>query len=388
MASKYFNPFRRVKYRFGDNEPPTIMQDLSQYVDLVDQVKENLAFAEDYTILSGERPDTVSTKLYGTDSYYWTFFLFNDHIREQGWPIANEKIRALAKERYPHRIVTTKDDIASQPYGFSVGQKVQGATSGTIGTILQRRLDMGQLVIDTTNTVTSSTRTISIDVNENGVATDELTVEVETFHSPTLWKVFKDDVLVGTDSVTVTKLGKGFEITGIPFGASSTYTAQVLINTTNPSDNNFNLEQIYYVDPDTGLNIAFEAFKESEQYNAIHHYERTVYEAFNLDTVSSVQTGYDKKTIRNVVETLDNGELRESTERVDVGIGYENGARYYNEPANAKPVTFLERLENENNKLKQIKVIKPDAIESIAGEFKEAMIGKVDTPWVSGRRSR
>ena len=89
--SKYFSNFKPVYYRFGDNEPYSIFQNLTQYVDLIDQLKANNNFYQDYTIIAGERPDVTSFKLYGSPEYYWTFFLLNDKLRESGWPILRQE---------------------------------------------------------------------------------------------------------------------------------------------------------------------------------------------------------------------------------------------------------------------------------------------------------
>ena len=76
-TSKYFRPFDIVRYNFGDNESPVFMSDLTQYVDLIDQIKDNTSFYNKYTIVSGERPDTLAYELYESTDHYWTFFLLN-----------------------------------------------------------------------------------------------------------------------------------------------------------------------------------------------------------------------------------------------------------------------------------------------------------------------
>ena len=146
MTTKYFRNFNTVAYRFGDNEKPVMFNDLTQYVDMIDGIKDNISFYNQYTIVSGDRPDTLSYKLYGTTDYYWTFFLLNDDIRQQGWPVLAHEILPTAISKYPHRTVTTNDEIATN---FPVGTTVTGTTSNTVGTIVARRLEFGQLIIDT-----------------------------------------------------------------------------------------------------------------------------------------------------------------------------------------------------------------------------------------------
>lgn len=149
----YFRKFPSVGYNFGDNEAQTLFPNLSVYVDVIDQVKQEIAFYEKYTILDGDRPDIVSQKLYGTPDYHWTFFAMNDGLKESGWPMPEHELRALVKKRYPHRAVTTEGNIASF---FLPGVNVLGKTSGTTGRIVERNLDIGQLII-------------ASDKNENGI---------------------------------------------------------------------------------------------------------------------------------------------------------------------------------------------------------------------------
>ena len=140
----YFKNFPLVGYNFGDNEAQTLFPNITAYVDIIDQVKQEISLYEKYTILDGDRPDIVSQKLYGTPDYHWTFFAMNDQLRESGWPMAERELRELVKLRYPHRSVITEGDIASF---FLPGVNVLGKTSGTTGRVLERNLDIGQLII-------------------------------------------------------------------------------------------------------------------------------------------------------------------------------------------------------------------------------------------------
>lgn len=146
MPTKYFRNFGLVDYSFGDGEAPVLFQNLTQYVDVIDQIKDQTSFYNKHTIAAGDRPDTLSYQLYGTTEYYWTFFLMNDHLRESGWPLPGNELLDYAKTLWPHRTVTSEDDFART---FPVGTRVSGQRSGTVGTVLFRRLDLGQAVIET-----------------------------------------------------------------------------------------------------------------------------------------------------------------------------------------------------------------------------------------------
>lgn len=93
----YFKSFPRVFYKFGDEQTSDVFENLSVYSDMVDQIRDKVSLYEDYYILPGERPDQVSQKLYDTPEYHWTFYLMNQKLREQGWPLSSANLFAFAQ---------------------------------------------------------------------------------------------------------------------------------------------------------------------------------------------------------------------------------------------------------------------------------------------------
>jgi hypothetical protein len=56
-----------------------------------------------YNIEDGERPDIVSSKLYGTPNYYWTFFVINQDLKGNlyyDWPLSNQKFENMIINEY------------------------------------------------------------------------------------------------------------------------------------------------------------------------------------------------------------------------------------------------------------------------------------------------
>ena len=143
--SKYFAPFPLLQYSFGTGEDPVLFQNISTYIDLVDQVKDDVTYYETMQIEEYERPDTLSYKLYGTTDYYWTFYLLNDSIREGGWPLSSADLQAKALIDYPNRVITTTSDISST---FLPNETIIGLATGSTGKILKRYLDLGQIVVN------------------------------------------------------------------------------------------------------------------------------------------------------------------------------------------------------------------------------------------------
>lgn len=145
----YFQPFPDIAYQFGNSEKSVAFPDLTAYVDMVDRLKDNLAFYSEYYVQEGDRPDQVSTILYKTPNYYWTFYLMNDHIREQGWPLTERQLKIKAKKEFPNTTLTTSNELTNK---LKVGTVIKGLGSGATGTIIHRRLDFGQLIVETTDT--------------------------------------------------------------------------------------------------------------------------------------------------------------------------------------------------------------------------------------------
>lgn len=195
----FFNNFQLVSYNFGDNENPALFQNLTSYIDLIDQVQDDISYYETIEILDGERPDTLSQKLYDNPNYYWQFFLLNDNIRLQGWPLRYQDALTAGKERYPNRILTTEctnvtgeakeDYFSTFAAEFTVGKLVTGAsvTNPAKGVIIERNLDLGQLVIQpVSGTPTfSATEFVSVDtgtVGENKVKLIGSTIQYDAVH--------------------------------------------------------------------------------------------------------------------------------------------------------------------------------------------------------------
>lgn len=142
----FFTNFPTTSYNFGTEASVTAIQNLSSYVDIIDQVKDNLNFYEYYNIQDGDRPDTISQDYYRTPRYYWTLYLLNDNIRQQGWPLTVQEIRTKTQIDYPHKVITT-NDVSDLFTHFQVGDLISGQSSGATGTVIKRDLNLGQIFI-------------------------------------------------------------------------------------------------------------------------------------------------------------------------------------------------------------------------------------------------
>jgi|TARA_Y100000289_G_C3928223_1_gene154788 hypothetical protein len=145
----HFSKFPYVLYNFGNEIEPVIFQKLGTYVDIIDQVKDDITAYADYTVLDGERPDILSHKIYDDIRYYWLFFYVNDHIREQGWPLtANEAFEQI-KKYYPNQFIRTYANWFNSD--FKIGNRATGKKSGAFGEIAQTHPDLGQIIVKVEN---------------------------------------------------------------------------------------------------------------------------------------------------------------------------------------------------------------------------------------------
>lgn len=68
--SQYFNSFPLVRYKFGNEVSENLIQDITVYIDIIDQLKDEATSYSFYDILDGDRPDQVAFKLYDNINFH------------------------------------------------------------------------------------------------------------------------------------------------------------------------------------------------------------------------------------------------------------------------------------------------------------------------------
>lgn len=154
--SRFFEDFPTISYSFGNTNYSVDFQHLGTYIDIVDQVKEYNTYYQDYYISEYERPDAVSSKLYNTPNYAWTFYLLNDKIRNSNWPVSTPRIYELSKVYYPNLVITTDSLLTligssdqylplSQSSQIIPGKYVYFPSANIVYKVLRIDYDLGQL---------------------------------------------------------------------------------------------------------------------------------------------------------------------------------------------------------------------------------------------------
>lgn len=141
----HFKHFPKVLYNFGSEIAPVVFQKLGTYVDIIDQVRDDITIYSDYTILDGDRPDILSYNLYGDIQYYWLAFYVNDSLREEGWPLTANEVQEQMEKYYPHDFIRTYGNWFKSD--FKIGNRATGKKSGAFGDIVQTHPDLGQIIV-------------------------------------------------------------------------------------------------------------------------------------------------------------------------------------------------------------------------------------------------
>lgn len=158
--SRYFDTFPKVPYLFGDETAPVLFQKLSQYSELLDIRADEVSAYIEYEIRDGDRPDTLSYRLYGKSEYDFTFFLMNPRLRETGWPLTIQELQDRAQndffKNYTCRLSLSTADSAAEFAGiYPVGTPV--FVGGKEGVIVRKNLDVGEIVVSADSDLTGGT---------------------------------------------------------------------------------------------------------------------------------------------------------------------------------------------------------------------------------------
>jgi len=184
--SNYFENFPKVLYLFGNEEQPVLFQQLTKYVDLIDTLREDAGAYIEYEIRDGDRPDTLSYRLYGKSEYDWTFFLMNERLREVGWPKTLQQLYTYAQEtlfpNYTAKLgITELDSAVARGLAdkYPIGQAV--LVQGSDGIVVRKNLDVGEITISSDSDITGKTAMTYAD-GTNLVALSNIAYEYQGVH--------------------------------------------------------------------------------------------------------------------------------------------------------------------------------------------------------------
>lgn len=100
MASNsYFQYFDEIVY-----DQDGIVQNVVNIVQAVQPANLDLGnfyIFQKYQVISGEIPESVSYKLYGTTDYFWTLLVINNIVNPYlDWPLSDDQVEAVTTKKY------------------------------------------------------------------------------------------------------------------------------------------------------------------------------------------------------------------------------------------------------------------------------------------------
>ena len=165
----FFNQFPKVEYDFNRQGVINNMVNIFRNVRPLQNFVDNTTAYTYYEVRNGERPDIISRKLYGNQNFYWTFFIVNEALHDglQTWPLSQEDLFTYIEREYEGYAITTNPTITRTSDGllishenslagktptgttglFQLGETLTGGTSGATGTLVQKNLDLNQLIV-------------------------------------------------------------------------------------------------------------------------------------------------------------------------------------------------------------------------------------------------
>jgi len=220
----YLKNMSPLPYSFGNNEKAVNFPDLSRYSSVVDQVADATTAYQQYTILENMRPDQVSYQLYGRTDFYWTFFLMNDKLREQGWPLSQAELLTRCQKDYTGTaLVTASDLVSDQTTGtgairdkIAEGVTLVGQTSGVTAVVDHIQYELGQVIVKGTKSFTEGEFVyLSTDINVGFTATTVVAEHLATHHWENASGEYVDLVNASTGIVDITGGAQNTKVTNL-----------------------------------------------------------------------------------------------------------------------------------------------------------------------------
>lgn len=427
--STFFKNYPRLGYYFGEELDASLFQNLGVYIDLIDQIADDANYYDNYSILDGERPDALSYKLYGTTDYYWTFFLLNEKLRQQGWPLSFQEIQKLSKQYYPNLVITTETDLSDRMYRNNIVIQGDRDDPSAVGQVIERNLDLGQLVIKPiievrrvqvnnagAGYVSRPTVTFTGNYDVNAVATTSLNANgtvasINVVSGGEGWDVAPTVTLSEPEIVDYNEVAN--TIDSILDGTITTGTYYNFIQETFGgykrgdinssgaiSSDDSTLLRTYASDPNSvDVDVASRiktAIRQGILSNASTYpvwlpvgstgTTATATAVLSSNTFAADRNAFTVPNITNYRQFQAEANIvNEKSIAVKSSVVQYNATHHYedkngdwvdinpadqeNIPATSLPVTYLERLEKENDELKNIKILRPEVAAQVFNEF-------------------
>lgn len=145
----YFSKFKKGTFRVGDRVIETV--NIAHYTQLLEKLADDISFYSYYTVVNGDRLDTISEKLYGIPDHYWTIILLNKNVINTYDFLPkeyNDELILYLRGKYPGYALKLAEG-ESLAGKFELSETVSFSTYA--GTITGKYPSLGYLTIDLTS---------------------------------------------------------------------------------------------------------------------------------------------------------------------------------------------------------------------------------------------
>lgn len=99
---QFFRHFPTVPYQFNTGTANLTMRvvNTTATIRITESLKEHLSILHTYEIQDGERPDSVSHRLYGSVDYTWVILILNQIMSPYDWPLTYDEFNRYIEEQY------------------------------------------------------------------------------------------------------------------------------------------------------------------------------------------------------------------------------------------------------------------------------------------------
>jgi hypothetical protein len=381
----FFKQFPVIKYNTQLDGILNDTVDIYRHVDVNDVLIDNASTYTYYEIKDGERPDTVSSRLYGTPDYYWTFFVANDTLKSglNSWPMSYTQFREWIDQEYSdysvmvlapiQKEITINNDRVIKHIDYFGGLNLTNTciADGNNNTASILKFDIMSLqlwVYDVSNPTFFEQEIFTLRYLDNPYTDDDThLVEYEQYKKDRLQ--WLKDILTWTEknhpdvyySFSLRDLiNEGIEVGSLDYYELfyNEYFSNVVFEPRVIHPKAYNAAK-YYLDADIVEKSIISGFQAYNLEYDLGDLEIEPYFRGQLEEYDTAYSGFTKGSITDVIS---------NTYINDYTIG--SYAIYRPDPVSTS-VSYLEYEEERNFERRKIRVIRKNLIESFVERFKE-----------------
>jgi len=97
----YFEKFPKILYDIDNTKNYKLVTDILRRVKVRESIRDNVELFDKYDVDSGDSPETIAYKIYGSVRYYYVILLLNNiKDRYYDWPLSYQAFESYVKDKY------------------------------------------------------------------------------------------------------------------------------------------------------------------------------------------------------------------------------------------------------------------------------------------------